>query len=749
MGDIVQTLAFILPIVATVLVLCVLFIHIYFKIRRRLSVSVNCWFCNEWTKVRYDNYNSFVCPKCLQYNGFDQDGGYNKTLPEQHDELLNQQVPLNQRESGFKLSNGLCHICNNNQRLKIYQLANFVPLNEDAFDEEVEHFQKQLEKAYKLCFECEQVVKQIHTEEKKWLLATKMRMIRDKSHSTTPTNSLSLQTKQSYFLHFLNLILTFFVSLVLILAFTNIALLSQIYKQTFASVILYASSLISVMTNSELIHTVYTYLDFKNLHLDDYLKSLPYHIISPNFSTFPNLTNIDIEDIKALYLQRPHLILLCATGLFVHVTSMLFNRNSLYENIRQLLLWCCLLGIIRGRYIEEYPLLTHTLLVIMSASLICTFISISRKSKGKKKILIRRRNSKTSVQNNASYLGEISDQDDDILSRSASDYASVVNSTFKPKHFHNETDTAESDWSFESLRPYEPVHSSPFREHLRPPRSISPIGSVKSDHVFGKLPTFQCQLTTSSVPFRNIDSRNSVFSNPSLIYSQNINSNLSYKNVNCINSESFSSGRISQCHSNNNFNSTSDLNESLCNLHLSNKACHTGTLSKRAPIKIQKRNVSRPILSPPKFVCTGRNLWLTQNNSWKNFKDAGGYENANVSSSSSQSSGFVSQTNEYSGMRPSSAYLPKKRSPLNDGNSLKESASYSDKFRMYRNSNTPPQCIWRESVKRSLGVPEGKHLLKPIQDSTISSERPYYGCPCLNSVSNSLGQSNLYRCNST
>lgn len=37
--------------------------------------------------------------------------------------------------------NGLCKICNNNQQLKVYQLANFVPLNERNYDIEIEHFQ--------------------------------------------------------------------------------------------------------------------------------------------------------------------------------------------------------------------------------------------------------------------------------------------------------------------------------------------------------------------------------------------------------------------------------------------------------------------------------------------------------------------------------------------------------------------------------------------------------------------------------
>lgn len=46
-----------------------------------------------------------------------------------------------QNEKSFNQGNGLCKICNNNQQLKVYQLANFVPLNERNYNMEIEHFQ--------------------------------------------------------------------------------------------------------------------------------------------------------------------------------------------------------------------------------------------------------------------------------------------------------------------------------------------------------------------------------------------------------------------------------------------------------------------------------------------------------------------------------------------------------------------------------------------------------------------------------
>lgn len=53
----------------------------------------------------------------------------------QHDTSLTKTV-----DKGTPRTNGLCTYCNNNQRLKVHQLANFVPLNENNYDIEIEHF---------------------------------------------------------------------------------------------------------------------------------------------------------------------------------------------------------------------------------------------------------------------------------------------------------------------------------------------------------------------------------------------------------------------------------------------------------------------------------------------------------------------------------------------------------------------------------------------------------------------------------
>lgn len=40
--------------------------------RRRFPAVVNCWFCNENTKISYDDLNQWTCSKCEQYNGFSE-----------------------------------------------------------------------------------------------------------------------------------------------------------------------------------------------------------------------------------------------------------------------------------------------------------------------------------------------------------------------------------------------------------------------------------------------------------------------------------------------------------------------------------------------------------------------------------------------------------------------------------------------------------------------------------------------------
>lgn len=128
-------------------------------------MKVNCWFCSQDTTVPYGNRNCWDCPNCEQYNGFQENGDYNKPIPAQYMEHLNHMVTswatpseaskLQQWPNGQIL---FCKKCNNNQPLKIKQLASFVPRDEDKYEEEIEVYKHHLEQTYKLCRPCQAAV---------------------------------------------------------------------------------------------------------------------------------------------------------------------------------------------------------------------------------------------------------------------------------------------------------------------------------------------------------------------------------------------------------------------------------------------------------------------------------------------------------------------------------------------------------------------------------------------------------------
>ncbi|XP_071446129.1 transmembrane protein 201 homolog [Hetaerina americana] len=146
-------------------------LNLYFKVRRKYPITVNCWFCNKNTKVPYESSNSWECPACDQYNGFLSDGDYNKSIPAQHDQDLNRPIlPKREKNQAKKSTVGLCWKCNCNQELKIYQLASFTPINPLNYDQEIEGFRRKLEKEYKLCKLCESVVSRTLKKQQDWLL---------------------------------------------------------------------------------------------------------------------------------------------------------------------------------------------------------------------------------------------------------------------------------------------------------------------------------------------------------------------------------------------------------------------------------------------------------------------------------------------------------------------------------------------------------------------------------------------------
>uniref|UniRef100_A0A182NCG8 Ima1 N-terminal domain-containing protein n=1 Tax=Anopheles dirus TaxID=7168 RepID=A0A182NCG8_9DIPT len=211
----------VIPLVVISFVSVVTFVNLYLNLRRRFPARVNCWFCNHDTHVPYDQSNSFVCPGCKQYNGFTADGDYNREIPEQYQQRLNNyhyHHPANVTDDdkwdsttvrsgttgSVHTGNGLCFGCNRNQELKIHQLASFVPEDEDNYEAEVEEYRKQLEMAYKLCGRCERILKRTLNDVKRNILGSKLSQIGSKSlnvldmHLRTSTKHLAQQKRQRW-----------------------------------------------------------------------------------------------------------------------------------------------------------------------------------------------------------------------------------------------------------------------------------------------------------------------------------------------------------------------------------------------------------------------------------------------------------------------------------------------------------------------------------------------------------------------
>ncbi|XP_069803218.1 transmembrane protein 201 isoform X2 [Dendropsophus ebraccatus] len=140
---------------------------LYRLLRRKppTHVKVNCWFCSQNTVVPYGNRNCWDCPNCEQYNGFQENGDYNKPIPAQHSEHLNHLVSggntiaeATKPQQWVNCGTLLCKKCNNNQSIKIKQLASFLPREEERYDEEIEVYKHHLEQMYKLCRPCQTAI---------------------------------------------------------------------------------------------------------------------------------------------------------------------------------------------------------------------------------------------------------------------------------------------------------------------------------------------------------------------------------------------------------------------------------------------------------------------------------------------------------------------------------------------------------------------------------------------------------------
>ena len=78
--------------------------------------------CCAVGQVRHEEANSWVCPGCGQYNGWTEDGDYNRDLGLDTEDGSGGH-PHNTAHNSSSSHNGLCRGCNLNQELKVAALA--------------------------------------------------------------------------------------------------------------------------------------------------------------------------------------------------------------------------------------------------------------------------------------------------------------------------------------------------------------------------------------------------------------------------------------------------------------------------------------------------------------------------------------------------------------------------------------------------------------------------------------------------
>nr|CAH7721585.1 unnamed protein product [Callosobruchus chinensis] len=349
MQNILETVSVVVSLLVLFLVLFVVVVNLYFLKRNGFHIRVNCWFCNAWTKVPYSQRNCWDCPSCSQYNGFSEDGGYNKVIEAQHAYGFTR---IKNNVKTEPATNGLCTYCNNNQQLKVYQLANFTPLNEDKYDIEIEHFQKQLEKAYKLCKKCEAVLKATIDRQHSWLFGNRLKNLRKRGMSlinlTKSSQGFTKKYKQSMFLRTINYILI----LLTLLMMCNVLKIKIEYPSDIKVKIpqkydVIINDLYDVVNNSTAI---------LNKEINNLNKYLPYN------------TKV----------QGNVLVLVSAVGFLLEVILVLFERRSNTWKTVQSLCWMAFLCTSAVVFNKEHQLAVDVFKVLCPLLLLYSYLSSSQ-----------------------------------------------------------------------------------------------------------------------------------------------------------------------------------------------------------------------------------------------------------------------------------------------------------------------------------------------------------------------------------
>ncbi|XP_018372897.1 PREDICTED: uncharacterized protein LOC108767484 [Trachymyrmex cornetzi] len=180
-----------------VLLILAMFLTMFYRLRARWPMKVNCWFCNENTKVWRQHLNWWLCPWCEQYNGFSKNGDYAYDIPEQYVTSKRHTRYCRLSEDGDSrhvFKDNLCACCNKREDLKLSELANFEPKSEKLFNTELKIFKEYLEARYPLCDSCKLTVRDILRRQAVWLTHYKMLFFRQKPFKTLISDAKKSET---------------------------------------------------------------------------------------------------------------------------------------------------------------------------------------------------------------------------------------------------------------------------------------------------------------------------------------------------------------------------------------------------------------------------------------------------------------------------------------------------------------------------------------------------------------------------
>ncbi|XP_075969931.1 uncharacterized protein LOC142972579 isoform X2 [Anticarsia gemmatalis] len=248
-------------------------------------------------------------------------------------------------------------MCNINQQLKVTQLANFVPMHEKNYDEEIESYRLQLEKAYKLCSPCKKVLQTKLHKEKESLLGSKLIEKR-----TPDKRNVKRERRNEFLKKFINntsmLIAVILFILVSFELYTNLTLR---YK-----------NLLSTITNIKqitlgLLERVYSIIEMKTTMTFPALENYFYDIF--DMKMMPKSFNF-----RQVKFDQVNLTTQKALGSFVCILQtigLIWNVNSLKNTLILDLQWLVFVAASLGhQYVALEPL------YLSLAKMICTLIVI-------------------------------------------------------------------------------------------------------------------------------------------------------------------------------------------------------------------------------------------------------------------------------------------------------------------------------------------------------------------------------------